>query len=136
MTLADLVDDVPEILKNWPDRPMLFHRDPATLARLWSLDEVEELVDAECLPARNVVLLKDGKVLERYTCIEGEMPRPGAIRAHLEGGGTVSVRQLQTVKPSLSVLRREIQDETGCLVHVNAYLTPPGAQGLKYHART
>ncbi|MEV8623505.1 cupin domain-containing protein [Streptomyces sp. NPDC051079] len=133
MPLADLVDDVPEILKNWPTEPLLFRRDPGALARLWSLDEVGALVDAECLPARNVVLLNDGKVLERYTYIDGEMPRAGAIRAHLDSGGTVSVRQLQTVKPSLSVLRREIQSETGCPVHVNAYLTPPGAQGLKYH---
>ncbi|MER8044362.1 cupin domain-containing protein [Streptomyces sp. NPDC094032] len=70
MPLADLVDDVPEILKNWPTEPLLFHRAPGALAHLWSLD---------------------------------------------------------------SVLRREIQGETGCLVHVNAYLTPPGAQGLKYH---
>ncbi|MFJ3904235.1 JmjC domain-containing protein [Streptomyces sp. NPDC090025] len=79
MPLADLVDEVPEILTNWPTEPTLFHR------------------------------------------------------AHLDDGGTVSVRQLQTIKPSLSVLRREIQRETGCLAHVNAYLTPTGAQGLKYH---
>ncbi len=133
MPLADLVDRVPEILARWPTRPTLFRRDPGTLARLWSMGELNALVDAECLPARNVVLVKDGKVLERYAYIDGDMPRSGAIRDHLDDGGTVSVRQLQTVKPSLSVLRREIQDETGCLVHVNAYLTPPGAQGLKYH---
>ncbi|MFD4374737.1 JmjC domain-containing protein [Streptomyces sp. NPDC058486] len=133
MPLADLVDHVPEILTEWPTRPTLFHRDPSALASLLSLGEVDALVDAECLPARNVVLLSEGKVLERSTYIDGEMPRPGAVRAHLDGGGTLSVRQLQTVKPSLSVLRREIQAETGCAVHVNAYLTPAGAQGLKYH---
>ncbi|MBT2442220.1 cupin-like domain-containing protein [Streptomyces sp. ISL-36] len=133
MPLADLVDDVPEILKKWPTRPTLFRRDPGDLAHLWSLDEVDALIDAECVPARNVVLLKDGRILERYAYVDGDMPRTGALRAHLDDGGTISVRQLQTVKPSLSHLRREIQDETGCLVHVNAYLTPPGAQGLKYH---
>ncbi|MFI6417791.1 JmjC domain-containing protein [Streptomyces sp. NPDC050842] len=133
MPLAELADSVPEILKNWPTLPRLFRRDPGALAHLWSIDELNALVDAECVPARNVVLVKDGRVLERYAYIDGDMPRPGAIRDHLDDGGTVSVRQLQTVKPALSVLRREIQDETGCLVHVNAYLTPPGAQGLKYH---
>ncbi|WP_432088878.1 JmjC domain-containing protein [Streptomyces sp. bgisy095] len=133
MPLADLVDDVPRILEKWPTGPTLFRRSPADLAHLWSLAEFDALVDAECLPARNVVLLKDGKVLERHAYVDGDMPRPGAVRAHLDDGGTVSVRQLQTVKPSLSALRREIQDETGCLVHVNAYLTPPRAQGLKYH---
>ncbi|MFJ8668109.1 JmjC domain-containing protein [Streptomyces sp. NPDC093600] len=133
MPLADLADHVPQILEKWPAQPMLFRRDPRALAALWCAEEVNALVDAECIAARNVVLIKDGKVLERHTYIDGDMPRPGAIRAHLYNGGTMSVRQLQTIKPSLRILQREIQDETGCLVHVNAYMTPPGAQGLKYH---
>ncbi|MFE7410744.1 JmjC domain-containing protein [Streptomyces laurentii] len=135
MPLADLMDDVPTILENWPTRPTLHRRDPDALAALWSLDEANALVDAECLPARNVVLLKDGKLLARHTYIDadGDMPRPGAVRSHLDHGGTLSVRQLHTLKPSLARLRNEIQAETGCPVHVNAYMTPPGAQGLKYH---
>ncbi|BAU83272.1 cupin 4 family protein [Streptomyces laurentii] len=78
MPLADLVDDVPRILEHWPTRPTLHHRSPRALAALWSLAEVNALVDSECLPARNVVLLKDGKVLERHTYTEasGDMPRP------------------------------------------------------------
>ncbi|MEU5446853.1 JmjC domain-containing protein [Streptomyces californicus] len=133
MPLADLVDNVPNILEEWPTKPVLFHRHQRVLAKLLTIDEVNTLVDAECLAARNVVLIKDGKVMERYTYIDGEMPRPGAVRAHLDDGGTISVRQLQTIKPSLRLLQREIQDETGCLAHVNAYMTPPGSQGLKYH---
>ncbi|MFD7259287.1 JmjC domain-containing protein [Streptomyces sp. NPDC059874] len=133
MPLADLVDDVPQILEKWPEKPILFRRDPKSLRSLLSIDEVNSLVDNECIAARNVVLIKDGTVLERHVYIDREMPRRGAVRAHLEDGGTISVRQLQTVKPSLSVLQREIQQETGCLVHVNAYMTPAGAQGLKYH---
>lgn len=133
MPLADLVDNVPKILEEWPTEPVLFRRPQQDLARLLTIDEVNTLVDAECLAARNVVLIKDGKVMERYTYIDGEMPRPGAVRAHLDDGGTISVRQLQTIKPSLRHLQREIQSETGCLAHVNAYMTPPGSQGLKYH---
>ncbi|MFF3015789.1 JmjC domain-containing protein [Streptomyces sp. NPDC057939] len=133
MPLASLVDNVPKILEEWPTKPALFRRPLQDLAKLLTIDEVNALVDAECLAARNVVLLKDGKVMERYTYIDGEMPRPGAVRAHLDDGGTISVRQLQTIKPSLSLLQREIQEETGCLAHVNAYMTPPGSQGLKYH---
>ncbi|MEU0120599.1 cupin domain-containing protein [Streptomyces albidoflavus] len=133
MPLADLVDNVPQILKEWPAEPILFRRPQSDLARLLTIDEVNELVDTECLAARNVVLIKDGKVMERHTYIDGEMPRPGAVRAHLDDGGTISVRQLQTIKPSLSHLQREIQEETGCLAHVNAYMTPPESQGLKYH---
>ncbi|MFE7463136.1 JmjC domain-containing protein [Streptomyces sp. NPDC057499] len=133
MPLADLVDNVSQIKEKWPAAPVLFHRNPKDFAELLTINEVDRLVDSECLAARNVVLIKEGKVLERHTYIDGEMPRPGAVRAHLDDGGTISLRQLQTVKPSLHALQEEIQQETGCLVHVNAYMTPPGAQGLKYH---
>ncbi|PZT76334.1 MULTISPECIES: JmjC domain-containing protein [unclassified Streptomyces] len=133
MPLADLVDNVPQILEEWPTQPLLFRRNPHDFTKLLTIDEVNSLVDHECLAARNVVLIKDGKVMERYTYIDGEMPRPGAVRAHLNDGGTISVRQLQTVKPSLRVLQEQIQEETGCLAHVNAYMTPAGSQGLKYH---
>ncbi|MEU9057803.1 cupin domain-containing protein [Streptomyces sp. NPDC048430] len=133
MPLADLVDNVPNILEEWPVKPVLFRRPQQDLAKLLTIDEVNTLVDAECLAARNVVLIKDGKVMERHTYIDGEMPRPGAVRAHLDDGGTISIRQLQTIKPSLRRLQREVQEETGCLAHVNAYMTPPGSQGLKYH---
>ncbi|MFJ4964405.1 JmjC domain-containing protein [Streptomyces sp. NPDC088729] len=133
MRLSHLVDDVPRILKVWPDRPALFRRPPEAFDDLLSIEELNHLIDAECLAARNIVMVKDGNVLERHTFIDGDMPRPGAIRAHLNSGGTISVRQLQTLKPSLRRLRDAIQQETGCGVHVNAYLTPAGAQGLKYH---
>ncbi|WP_436739892.1 JmjC domain-containing protein [Streptomyces sp. BBFR102] len=133
MPLADLVNNVPQLLEHWPTTPVLFRRDPRALADLLSIEEVNVLIDAECLAARNVILVKDGEVLERHTYIDGEMPRPGAVRAHLDTGGTVSIRQLQTVKPALRKLQQELQQETGCLAHVNAYMTPAGAQGLKYH---
>ncbi|WP_415949968.1 JmjC domain-containing protein [Streptomyces sp. KLOTTS4A1] len=133
MPLASLLDNPAKTLTPWPRQPLFFPHAPDAFENLLTLNEALDLIDHECLAARNVVLVKDGKVLERHTYIDGEMPRPGALRAHLDDGGTVSLRQLQRVKPSLARLQREIQQETGCLVHVNAYLTPPGAQGLKYH---
>lgn len=133
MPLSDLIPNPARTLATWPTRPAVWARPADRFRDLLTLSEVDELIDTECLAARNVVLIKDGTVLERHTYIDGDMPRPGAVRAHLNNGGTVSIRQLQTIKPSLSRLQREIQEETGCQVHVNAYYTPPKSQGLKYH---
>ncbi len=120
MPLAALIDDPATTLAPWPRQPLHLPHSPGTYRDLLTLEEVNSLVDSECVAARNVVLIKDGKVLERHTYIDGDMPRRGAVRAHLDDGGTISLRQLQTVKPSLARLQREIQEETGCLVHVNA----------------
>ncbi|MFJ9128959.1 JmjC domain-containing protein [Streptomyces sp. NPDC102340] len=133
MPLAELIPDPARTLASWPRRPALWPHTADQYRDLLTLDEVRELIDTECVAARSVVLIKDGKVLERHAYVDGDMPRRGAVRAHLDDGGTVSLRQLQTLKPSLARLQREIQAETGCQVHVNAYLTPPNSQGLKYH---
>ncbi|WP_348533225.1 cupin domain-containing protein [Kitasatospora sp. MAA4] len=94
---------------------------------------MDQLIDSGCVATRNVSLLKDSKILERYTYADGDMPRRGALREHLDSGGTISLRALETLVPSIAQLYRDLQNETGYGVHVNAYLTPAGAQGLKYH---
>ncbi|WP_282697902.1 cupin domain-containing protein [Streptomyces sp. CC208A] len=133
MPLSDLIDTAPEILTRWPSEPLLFKREPGSFAHLLTLAEVNALVDTHCLAARNVVLLKDGEIIERHTYVTGDAPRPGAVRAHLDRGGTVTLRDLQALKPAVSRLCDEIRQETGCRVHINAYMTPPGSQGLTYH---
>ncbi|MET8680023.1 cupin domain-containing protein [Streptomyces sp. NPDC004647] len=133
MSLETLIDNPDTVLARWPSEPLRFHREPAAFHHLLTLPEVEELVDAECLPMRNVVLLKDGEVAEKYTYADGDMPRRGAVRAHLNGGGSISLRELERMKPSIAGLYRALHAQSGYQVHVNAYLTPAGAQGLKYH---
>ncbi|MCX4799659.1 cupin domain-containing protein [Streptomyces sp. NBC_01242] len=135
MPLAALIEHPEKTLTHWPTEPMLVKHDPRDFHQLLRLDEVNDLIDNECVPMRNLVLIKDGKVLERHTYADpdGDMPQRGIVRQHLDEGGTISLRQLQTVKPSLARLQQEIHQETGCLVHVNAYMTPPHNQGLKYH---
>jgi len=133
MGLKDLVDDADKVRAHWPREPRRHHRDPDTFARLLSLTDVDRLVDADCLPMRNVVLLKDGAIIPAASYADGEMPRGGAVRAHLDAGGTLSVPKLEEFRPPVADLHRALSAETGYLVHANAYLTPPGAQGLKYH---
>ena len=133
MPLSDLISSPAELLAHWPQEPRLWRHKPDAFNHLLTLEEVNDWIAAECVAMRNLVLVKDGRVSERYLFGAGDMPFPGKVREHLDGGGTVSLRELQTVKPSLARLRDDVQRETGCLAHINAYMTPPGCQGLKYH---
>lgn len=135
MPMSDLVDNPAEIQANWPTKPVLFHRDPANFHHLLTLTEVDELIDTGCVAARNTVLIREGKVLERYEYADTAalMPRPGVIRTHISNGGSLSLRSLETMKPAVARLQREIQAETAYMAHVNAYLTPGNQQGLRYH---
>ncbi|KPI33243.1 transcription factor jumonji jmjC domain-containing protein [Actinobacteria bacterium OV450] len=133
MQLSDLVGPTAPLLAQWPTKPLLWHNPPDAFDELITLPEIDVLIDAECLAMRNLVLIKDHKPVERHLFGTGEMPNRGAVRKHLDEGGTVSLRQLQTVKPSLSELQKAIQAETGCGVHVNAYITPAHNQGFTYH---
>ncbi|PYC87750.1 cupin [Streptomyces tateyamensis] len=133
MSLTFLIDDPEAVLSSWPREPRRYHRDPLLFERYLTLAEVDRLIDTNCLATRNVSLLKNSKILERHLYADEDLPRPGALREHLNAGGTISLRSLERLVPALADLHHVLRQETGYGVHVNAYLTPPGAQGLKYH---
>ncbi|MFJ1700426.1 JmjC domain-containing protein [Streptomyces sp. NPDC088252] len=133
MQLHDLVGSLDSIRTSWPDQPQVFPHDPVAFRDLLTMKEVDELIDTGCIAARNIVLLRDGAVVEPYEYTDGDMPNPGAVRAHLDEGGSISLRLLHTLYPNLAHLKDDIQNETGCRAHVNAYLTPGDRQGLRYH---
>lgn len=136
MNLSDLIDNPNEILGAWPAEPRLFHRDPKTLHSLLTLHEVDKLVDNDCLPMRNLAVLKEGRVFEAWEYWDPDdhdMPRRGLVRKHINDGGSISLRSLERMVPAVAEMYREVRAETGYGVHANAYLTPAGAQGLKYH---
>ncbi|THA72481.1 cupin [Streptomyces sp. A0642] len=134
MKLDNLVGPINGILEDWPDRPQTYRHNPADLRELLTMETVDELIDSGCIANRNVVLLRDGGVVEAFEySSDGSMPRKGSIRAHLDQGGSISLRELHTLYPALAHLKDEIQGQTGCRTHVNAYLTPGNQQGLRYH---
>jgi hypothetical protein len=133
MQLSDIVGDPAPLLAAWPTEPIRWQHAPDRFAELLTMEEVNAWVDAECVALRNLELIEDGRVVERHR-YQGprDMPAPGRVRAHLDAGGTVSLRHLETVKPSVSRLRAAVQEQSGCAVHVNAYVTPGGCQGFRY----
>jgi ribosomal protein L16 Arg81 hydroxylase len=135
MSLKLLLDQPEQVLSRWPTEPIRAHRPPSDFAHLLTMAEVQELVDSDCLALRNIALLKDGKVIDkgRYAEEDDDMPRRGAVREHLDAGGTISLRQLERLRPAIAQLQQALHAETGYLTHINGYLTPPDNQGLKYH---
>jgi ribosomal protein L16 Arg81 hydroxylase len=134
MPLADLVPDADKLFTHWPTEPIVYHHQPGTFDHLLTMGEVDALIDNDCLPNRNVRIIRDGEIVDdrEYSDI-ADMPRKGAVRALINDGASLSVRLLQTLKPALSILRREVATETGYETHFNAYLTPPGQHGLRFH---
>ncbi|WP_428950936.1 JmjC domain-containing protein [Streptomyces sp. cg35] len=133
MQLHDLIPNPAATLAPWPDKPLHFHHDPGAYAGLLSLADVDDLIDNNCVAARNIELAEDGNLIPRYVYTDGDMPQPGFIRRHLDRGGTVSLRRLHTVRPPIAALRAAVARDTGADVHVNAYVTPGEQQGFRYH---
>ncbi|WP_428957844.1 JmjC domain-containing protein [Streptomyces sp. cg35] len=134
MPLADLVPDAADLLSDWPTEPRTYHHGAGAFDHLITMDAVDRLIDTDCLPNRNVRLIRDGETVDdREYSATPDMPNPGAVRRYLQDGCSLSIRRLQTINPALSVLRREVAAETGYETHFNGYLTPPREHGLRYH---
>lgn len=136
MSLALLIDHPERVRAEWPTEPIRSRRNPEEFARLLTLAEVDAWIDTGCLAMRNVSLLKDGIPVDPRVYedpAQPDMPRPGYLRRHLDEGGTLSVRSLERLKPSIAKLYKDLESELGYTIHVNAYLTPGESQGLHYH---
>lgn len=136
MPLSDLVGDPADTVRTWPADPALHPHPPGTFDHLITLAEVDRLIDTNCLPCRTVRLItSNGKIVtdESTYSRDGDMPNPGALRQHLDNGGSLSLRLMETTHPALATLYQELREETGCTGHISGYLTPPGNQGFRYH---
>ncbi len=133
MSLAMLLDNPAAVIAACPTEPKLYHRDPESFRALLTREEVDNLIDTDCLAMQNIALLKDGTPVETYLYADGSMPKEGYLRQFLTDGGTLSIRSLERLKPTIAALYRGVAKETGHRVHVNAYYTPIDRQGLRYH---
>lgn len=133
MTVHLLLDSPAILRTGWPTRPLLRHGPEHAFAGLLTLDQVERLVDLDCLTPRQTVLVKDGQRVAPSAYVAGERLKPGAVRAHIEQGYTLSLRRLHEIIPALAMFCRTVADELGHPVQANAYRTPPGAQGFRHH---
>ena len=131
--------------KVWASRVHLHHADPAALARLLSLDDVDRLLTGTALRTPALRIAQDGSVIapSRFTrsATMAGSPLTGLVDARkvldlYDGGATVVLQGLHRYHPPLTRLVRQLELELGHPCQANAYLTPPGAQGFARHSDT
>lgn len=128
--------------KVWASRVHLHHTEPAELAGLLSLDDVDHLLTGVALRTPALRVVKDGSVLPasqftRSATMAGA-PLTGLVDArkvlaHFDAGATVVLQGLHRYWPPLTRLVRELELALGHPCQANAYLTPPGSQGFARH---
>ena len=142
--LALLTGDAQTFLqKVWASRVHLHRADPDELVGLLSLADADRLLTSSAIRTPSIRLAKDGAVLPesaytRKATMSGK-PLSGLVDARkalalFDDGATVVFQGLHRDWPPLTALVAELELELGHPCQVNAYLTPPGAQGFAVHS--
>jgi lysine-specific demethylase/histidyl-hydroxylase NO66 len=146
-TLQRLVGDVDTFLEtHWARRPLL-HRmaEPERVAELLSIAAVDALLAERGLRMPAVRLVRDGATLPpaRITTSArigsqrvGDLIDAVRIGGEVAGGATVSLQGLHRYWPPLTTLCRSLESVLTHPFQANAYLSPPGARGLRVHHDT
>jgi bifunctional lysine-specific demethylase and histidyl-hydroxylase NO66 len=142
--LALCVGDVAGFVDEHFGRRPLLHRaeDPRALTGLLSVDDVDRLLTSTALRLPAVRLVQNGEALPpaRYTrsarmgsrTVTDLVDPRSALECYRQGA-TVVLQGLQRYWPPLTRFCRELELVLTHPVQANAYLTPPGSQGLRVH---
>lgn len=142
--LALLTGDAQTFLtKVWASRVHLHRADPDDLIGLLSLGDADHLLTSSAIRTPSIRLAKDGAVLPESSYTRGATVTgrqlTGLVDARkalalFDDGATVVFQGLHRYWPPLTELVAELELELGHPCQVNAYLTPPGAQGFAVHS--
>lgn len=142
--LALLTGDAQTFLtKVWASRVHLHRADPDDLIGLLSLEDADHLLTSSAIRTPSIRLAKDGAVLPESSYTRGATVTgrqlTGLVDARkalalFDDGATVVFQGLHRYWPPLTELVAELELELGHPCQVNAYLTPPGAQGFAVHS--
>lgn len=117
--------------------------DPGGFGDVLDLEAADHLVASSGLRAPAFRLVRQGETLPvaavtRRARIGGrpvdDLIDVAAVHREFAAGATVVLQGLHRSWPPLRALCRELEDVLHHPVQANAYLTPPGAQGLHLHA--
>jgi cupin superfamily protein len=128
----------------WGRRAVFARRaDPSGFADLLTFEDVDRILSTMSLRTPTFRLVKAGEQIpdSSYTRsgTTGSRPvagmaDPGRIFEHFRRGATIVLQGLHRYWEPVSVFVRELELELGHRCQVNAYVTPPGAQGLALHS--
>jgi lysine-specific demethylase/histidyl-hydroxylase NO66 len=128
---------------SWGRRPTLHEGDdPVGFADLLSLDEVDRILSTTSLRTPSFRLVKAGEQIPEsaYTRsgttgskpVSG-MADPARVFELFERGATIVLQGLHRYHEPVTRFCRDLEIELGHPCQANAYITPPGAQGLELH---
>jgi lysine-specific demethylase/histidyl-hydroxylase NO66 len=114
---------------------------PAAFGDLFSLDSVDELLSRRGLRTPFIRIAKDGSVVaeRRYTrgggtgALIGDQVADDRVLALFADGHTVVLQGLHRLWPPLIDFAGALTSDLGHPVQINAYVTPPSAQGFSAH---
>ncbi len=128
---------------SWGRRPTLHEGDdPVGFADLLSLDEVDRILSTTSPRTPSFRLVKAGEQIPEaaYTRsgTTGSKPvagmaDPGRVFGLFEQGATIVLQGLHRYHEPVTRFCRDLEVELGHPSQANAYITPPGAQGLELH---
>ncbi|MDQ3678964.1 MAG: cupin domain-containing protein [Actinomycetota bacterium] len=144
--LARCVGDVERFLgEHWSRSPLhLAGADTGTFTDLLSLEDVDHLIST--FPRRPAFrLVRDGKPLDPTTYTRtarlggralSDVGDAARIYAQLHDGATLVLQGLHRYWPAVMGFCRDLEVELTHPAQANAYITPPGSQGLAVHHDT
>jgi lysine-specific demethylase/histidyl-hydroxylase NO66 len=131
------IDDV------WARRPVHYPAaDPEAFADLLTLDDVDFMVSSTALRLPTFRLIKDGATLPESSYTKtgraGSKPMtgladPARIFRLFDQGATIVLQGMHRFWLPLAQFCRQLEVALGHPTQVNAYITPPGSQGLAVH---
>lgn len=119
--------------------------DPATFADLFTLDDVDRLVSSSFARSPTFRLVRNGSPVPpaRYSKtarVGGQnvsgVGDPRRVFQEFADGATIVLQGLQRYWPPLIEFCRQLELDLTFPVQANAYITPPGSQGLAVHYDT
>lgn len=144
--LARCVGDVEAFVgRSWGRRPLLSSHGSGAYDDLLSIDDVDRILTATSPRRPAVRVVRDGREVA-----SGAYTRSGTLGSHtltdlpdvdrllglFDDGATIVLQGLQRTWPAVGRLCRGIEAYLTHPLQANAYLTPPGAQGLRVHHDT
>jgi hypothetical protein len=125
-------------------RSVLVHRGagPNAFAGLLSLDDVDRILSTTSLRTPSFRLVKAGEQIPESSYTRsgttgskpvGGMADPTRVFELFRTGATIVLQGLHRFWEPVSLFIRDLELELGHACQVNAYVTPPGAQGLELH---
>ncbi|MFI1996237.1 JmjC domain-containing protein [Actinoplanes sp. NPDC020271] len=124
-----------EFMNTWPDTPQKLTLPAGGLAltRVINANTVREILDSGCYPATDVNVIKNDNGVHPRLFASGDRLDPVKLKQWRDRGYTVQMRHLERWLSGMATITRSIQQQTGCVNYVSAFVTPAGRQGLGHH---